>query len=47
MIDFKEEISKYQPILSVDDVEDVVSNEFNDIIDLLQYIARQIPRKKE
>ena len=43
MIDFKEEINKYKPILSVDDVETtVVNDEVKDIMDLLQYITKQI-----
>jgi len=39
MIDFKEEINKYKPIRTVDDVEDAVRDEITDIMDLLQYIS--------
>ena len=39
MIDFKEEISKYKPIKTVDEVEDAVRDEIMDIMDLLQYIS--------
>jgi len=39
MIDFKEEISKYKPIRTVDEVEDAVRDEIMDIMDLLQHIS--------
>jgi hypothetical protein len=43
MIDFKTEIEKYKPVLSVDEVESAVySNEAKDIIDLLQHITEKI-----
>ena len=41
MIDFKEEISKYKPIKTVDEVEDAVRDEIMDIMDLLQYISNK------
>lgn len=47
MIDFKEEINKYKPVLSVDDVESVINDEVRDMMDLLQYITRQISEVKE
>lgn len=47
MIDFKEEISKYRPVLNVDDVEDIVNDEIKDVMDLLQYITKQIQHDKE
>lgn len=47
MIDFKEEISKYKPILSVDDVEADLNDEIKDMMDLLQYITRQVLADKE
>jgi len=47
MIDFKEEISKYKPVLSVDDVENVVNDEVRDMMDLLQYITKQMKEAKE
>jgi len=45
MIDFKEEISKYKPALSVDDVEDVVNDETKDMMELLQYITKNLNDK--
>lgn len=42
MINFKEELAKYKPILEVDDIEDTIySNELQDIFDMLQYVSRQ------
>ena len=41
MIDFKEEISKYKPISTIDEVDDAVRNEIMDIMDLLQYISNK------
>jgi len=41
MIDFKEEINKYKPIRTVDEVEDGVRDEIMDIMDLLQYISNK------
>ena len=41
MIDFKEEISKYKPVRTVDEVEDAVRDEITDIMDLLQYISNK------
>ena len=43
MIDFKEEISKYKPVLVTEDVEKAVhADEIKDIMDLLQRITDQI-----
>ena len=43
MIDFKEEIQKYKPVLETDEVETAVqSDEVKDIMDLLQYVIRKI-----
>jgi len=39
MIDFKEEISKYKPAKTVDEVETAVRDEILDIMDLMQYIS--------
>jgi len=48
MIDFKEEIQKYKPVIGLDDVETAVrSDEVKDLLDLLQYIVRKIPSGKE
>jgi len=41
MIDFKEEISKYKPIRTVDEVEEAERDEIMDIMDLLQYISNK------
>ena len=46
MIDFKEEINKYKPIRTMDEVEDAVRDEIMDIMDLLQYISNK-PAKNE
>jgi hypothetical protein len=43
MIDFKEEISRYKPVLGLDDVERTVkSDDMKDVLDLLQYISKKI-----
>ena len=47
MIDFKEEINKYKPVLSVDEVENVVNDEVRDMMDLLQHITKQMKEVKE
>ena len=39
MIDFKDEISKYKPVRTIDDVDDSIQDEVLDIMDLLQYIS--------
>ena len=46
MIDFKEELAKFKPIRSADEVEEAVRDEITDIMDLLQYIA-QTDKKKD
>ena len=46
MLNFKEELAKYKPLLTVDDVEDAVGDEVQDIMDLLQYISgKKVPDK--
>lgn len=43
MIDFKVEISKYTPVLGIDEVEkSIQSDEVKDIMELLQYMTRQM-----
>ncbi len=43
MIDFKEELQKYKPILNVDEVEKAVySDEIRDIMDLMQQISNKV-----
>jgi len=39
MIDFKDEMKKYKPIRTVDEVEDGIQDEVLDMMDLLQYIS--------
>jgi len=47
MIDFAEELSKYKPLLVMEDVEKSIrSEEVVDIMDLLQYITKQISTEK-
>ncbi len=40
LIDFKEELSKFKPAVEVDESEHI--DETNDMIELLQYISKQI-----
>ena len=41
MIDFKQELSKYQPILELERIEDSIHNsEVQDILDILQHLAK-------
>ena len=47
MIDFKEEIAKYKPVLSMEDVEDAVGGEIADIMDMLQYISGKVSQVEE
>lgn len=43
MLDFKEEISKYKPILGVNEIEKSVNNDdVKDIMDLLAHLSKQI-----
>ncbi|MCL2285923.1 MAG: hypothetical protein FWC32_06105 [Firmicutes bacterium] len=39
MIDFKDEIGKYKPVRTVDEVEEGIKDEIHDILELLQYIS--------
>jgi hypothetical protein len=41
MIDFKDELAKYKPVRTVDDVDAAVKDEVMDIMDLLQYISKK------
>ena len=52
MIDFKEEINKYMPVLEMENVGDAANNdEIKDVMDMLQRITDQIisrvPYKEE
>ncbi len=41
MIDFKQELSKYQPILELERIEDSIHNsEVQDILDILQHLSK-------
>ena len=42
MIDFKEEMSKYKPVRTVDEVEAGIKDEILDIMDLLQHISGKV-----
>ncbi len=47
MIDFREELEKYKPALTMDDVENSVhSDEVQDIMDLLQVITKKVNKEK-
>lgn len=46
MIDFKEELSKYKPILGIGEVGSAIqTDEIKDMMDLLQYITDQVTLK--
>lgn len=48
MIDFREELKKYNPILEIEDVEiSIQSDEIQDIQDLLQDLLKNINNEKE
>ena len=40
MLDFKTELSKYQPLLELEEVEEAIhSDEIKDMVDLLQHMS--------
>ncbi len=40
MLNFKEELSKYQPILELDEIQDSLQpSQLKDLMDVLEYIA--------
>ncbi|MCL2500073.1 MAG: hypothetical protein FWE90_07010 [Defluviitaleaceae bacterium] len=43
MFDFKEELSRYRPIRTAEELEDAMRDEITDIMDLLQYISTTAP----
>jgi len=46
MIDFKEEIKKFKPVLEADDLERELENsDANDIVALLQYLTKKPENK--
>ena len=46
MLDFKEEISKYKPIRTVEDLDQTVRDEVADIMDLLSHVTGMSPGKE-
>ena len=47
MLDFKEEVLKYKPILETDEVAKAIdSDEIQDVMDLLQHIKDQVSESK-
>lgn len=47
MINFKEEINKYEPILEISEIEDSInSTELKDIMDILNHIVNEINLNK-
>ena len=48
MLDFKEELKKYKPVLGMDDVEKAIkSDEVKDLMDLLQYLSTKITERNQ
>jgi hypothetical protein len=48
MINFKEEIQKYKPVLEVEQVEDsVYSDEIEDLLEILQYMNKKIKKSDD
>lgn len=42
MFNFKEELSRYQPILEIDQIEDALHpSQMQDLLDILQHIAKE------
>lgn len=42
MFNFKDELSRYQPILEIDQIEDALQpSQMQDLLDILQYIAKE------
>ena len=47
MINFKEEIKKYELILEISEIEDSIhSTELKDIMDMLNHIAKETGKKQ-
>ncbi|MCL2852599.1 MAG: hypothetical protein FWE20_06155 [Defluviitaleaceae bacterium] len=48
MLDFKEELKKYKPVMGMEDVEkSIKSDEVKDVMDLLQYISTKITERNQ
>lgn len=42
MFNFKDELSRYQPILEIDQIEDALHpSQMQDLLDILQHIAKE------
>lgn len=42
MLNFKDELSRYQPILEIDQIEDALHpSQMQDLLDILQHIAKE------
>lgn len=42
MFNFKDELSRYQPIMEIDQIEDALHpSQMQDLIDILQHIAKE------
>ncbi len=47
MLDFEEELKKFQPSLEIDDVEDVInSNELTDLTDVVKDLLKDLKDKE-
>lgn len=45
MIDFNDELKRYEPMLEMDNIEDSInSSEIKDIFDLLQHVYENVKR---
>ena len=42
MFNFKDELSRYQPIMEIEQIEDSLqASQMQDLLDILQYIAKE------
>lgn len=42
MFNFKDELSRYQPIMEIDQIEEALQpNQIQDLLDILQHIAKE------
>ena len=48
LLDFKEELKKYKPVMGMEDVEkSIKSDEVKDVMDLLQYLSTKITERNQ
>ena len=48
LLDFKEELKKFKPVLGMEDVEKAVkSDEVKDLMDMLQYLSNRIAERNQ